>query len=154
MVFIRNQILEAKITSRGLFSAETPPRLRLTVTAARGGSPLATTWHLLPCLTLLQDTHMALWTRLREIEPAVAGPAQTVGRLETAGAGDSDLDHLLRTQVVALPLRQRQFYELHYIWGLSEREVVRELGICRASAQWLRRCCLGAIAGAGLARKP
>jgi DNA-directed RNA polymerase specialized sigma24 family protein len=78
---------------------------------------------------------------------------QTFARLALGGSPDPDLEHLLHTEVATLPVRLRQFYELHYVWGLSEREVARELSTSRASIRWLDRCCLRAIAGEWLTRR-
>jgi RNA polymerase sigma factor (sigma-70 family) len=137
---------------------------------------IAARYHVAPADVpdLLQETRIALWKFGLETQVSSAWiirtatnkvvdhvrsrlrarvREQTYARLEAGGSRDPDLEHLLRTQVASLPLRQREFYELHYIWGLSEREAARELGICRASARWLDRCCLRAIAGAGLTRK-
>lgn len=50
---------------------------------------------------------------------------------------DAELHSLLNVQVDALPFRLRRFYELHYRQGLSEREIARSFGICRASVRWL-----------------
>lgn len=68
---------------------------------------------------------------------------------------DLELDHLLHVRVAQLPASLRKFYELHYIQGLSEREIARSLGLCRASVRWLDRCCRRELAGEGsLSPKP
>ena len=61
--------------------------------------------------------------------------------------GEPELGHLLHAQTSRLPARLREFYDLHYGQGLSEREIAVRLGVCRQSVRWLdRRCRLG-IAG-------
>lgn len=54
---------------------------------------------------------------------------------------DFELDCLLHARAQALPERLRQFYKLRYELGLSEREIARSLGVCRASVRWLDRSC-------------
>jgi RNA polymerase sigma factor (sigma-70 family) len=61
---------------------------------------------------------------------------------------DAELHHLLNAQVEALSPNLREFYELHYHQGLSEREVARALGICRASVRWLDHQFRRLMAGA------
>jgi RNA polymerase sigma factor (sigma-70 family) len=64
-----------------------------------------------------------------------------------AGPGHhQELDHLLHAKVDTLPPRLRQFYDLHYRQGLSEREIARRLGMCRASVRWLDHCCRQSVA--------
>ncbi|MFN2635227.1 MAG: RNA polymerase sigma factor [Thermoanaerobaculia bacterium] len=61
--------------------------------------------------------------------------------------GEPEIGHLLHAQRSRLPARLREFYDLHYGQGLSEREIAVRLGVCRQSVRWLdRRCRLG-IAG-------
>ncbi len=60
---------------------------------------------------------------------------------------DLELHHLLRTRVAGFPMRLRQFYDLHYTQGLSEREVALSLGVCRATVRWLNRRCFHLLAG-------
>jgi RNA polymerase sigma factor (sigma-70 family) len=50
---------------------------------------------------------------------------------------DGELLSLLSVQVDSLPFRLQRFYELHYRQGLSERQIARSIGICRASVRWL-----------------
>ena len=60
---------------------------------------------------------------------------------------DQELDHLLRARVDRLPARLREFYELHYLQGRSEREIAQRLGLCRSSVRWLDRSCRRSVAG-------
>ena len=60
---------------------------------------------------------------------------------------DPELGYLLHARVEHLPARLRAFYELHYLEGLSERDIARRLGMCRASVRWLDRCCRREIIG-------
>jgi RNA polymerase sigma factor (sigma-70 family) len=60
---------------------------------------------------------------------------------------DPELDHLLHARVARLPTHLREFYELHYLQGLSEREIAQRLLLCRASVRWLDRCCRQRITG-------
>ncbi|MDQ6893996.1 MAG: sigma-70 family RNA polymerase sigma factor [Acidobacteriota bacterium] len=46
---------------------------------------------------------------------------------------------LVRAQVSLLPAEQREFYELRYRRGMTEREVAERLGICRASVRYRDR---------------
>jgi RNA polymerase sigma factor (sigma-70 family) len=66
----------------------------------------------------------------------------------TPAQRDEELGHLLHARDTTLPPRLRQFYDLHYRQGFSEREIARRLGICRASVRWLDRCCRRLIAEA------
>jgi RNA polymerase sigma factor (sigma-70 family) len=54
---------------------------------------------------------------------------------------DVELEYLLNASVAALAPRLREFFQLHYRQALSEREVAKELKMCRASVRWLDRCC-------------
>jgi len=54
---------------------------------------------------------------------------------------DPEIDHLLHAKAESLPPKLKAFYALHYQLGLSEREIGRRLGICRASVRWLDHCC-------------
>lgn len=54
---------------------------------------------------------------------------------------DAELRHLLNARADELPTRLHEFYELRYHQGLSEREIARSLGLCRASVRWLDRRC-------------
>ena len=67
---------------------------------------------------------------------------------------DLELDHLLHARVDGLPTRLRQFYDLLYIQGLSEREAGRRLGLCRASVRWLKRSLHRVVAGDAPAMRP
>jgi DNA-directed RNA polymerase specialized sigma24 family protein len=60
---------------------------------------------------------------------------------------DLELHHLLHTRVAGFPMRLRQFYDLHYTQGFSEREVALSLGVCRATVRWLNRRCLHLLGG-------
>jgi len=52
---------------------------------------------------------------------------------------------LLHARVAELPARLREFYDLRYVQGWSERELVARLGLCRASVRWLDYTCRRAI---------
>jgi RNA polymerase sigma factor (sigma-70 family) len=52
-----------------------------------------------------------------------------------------ELEHLLHAKAAALPSKPLEIFNLHYQQGFSEREIARELGICRASVRWLDRRC-------------
>jgi RNA polymerase sigma factor (sigma-70 family) len=62
---------------------------------------------------------------------------RAAGLLAATPEVDAELHHLLSLRVAALPQRLREFYELHYEQGLSEREIARAWGLCRASVRWL-----------------
>ena len=64
-----------------------------------------------------------------------------LGYTEDRAGRDPELAYLLHARVKHLPARLRAFYELHYREGLSERDIARRLGICRASVRWLDLCC-------------
>ncbi len=76
---------------------------------------------------------------------------RAAGLLTTKAEVDAELAHLLTLRVAALPLRLRKFYELHYTRGLSEREIARVWGLCRASVRWLDQRCRDRLSGS---RKP
>ena len=50
---------------------------------------------------------------------------------------DPEVGLLLHARVTQLPARLRNFYELRYLLGWTERELVVRLGVCRASVRWL-----------------
>jgi RNA polymerase sigma factor (sigma-70 family) len=72
---------------------------------------------------------------------------RAAGLLKTQAEVDAELAHLLRLRVAALPQRLRTFYELHYTQGLSEREIARGWGLCRASVRWLDQRCRDRLSG-------
>lgn len=78
---------------------------------------------------------------------------QDLAAISSRSGRDLELDHLLRARVDSLPERLRQFYDLHYAQGLSEREIARSLGVCRASVRWLDKCCRRFVAGRGVVRR-
>jgi RNA polymerase sigma factor (sigma-70 family) len=70
-----------------------------------------------------------------------------VASAEKPPVRDGELDRLLHSRATSLPPRLRQFYDLHYRLGLTEREMARRLGICRASVRWLDRACRNFLIG-------
>ena len=60
---------------------------------------------------------------------------------------DLELQHLLHTRVAGFPMLLRQFYDLYYTYGFSERETALSLGVCRATVRWLNRRCLHLLGG-------
>jgi DNA-directed RNA polymerase specialized sigma24 family protein len=78
---------------------------------------------------------------------------QDLAAMSSQGGRDLELNHLLRARVDSLPARLRQFYDLHYAQGLSERETARSLGVCRASVRWMDRCCRRLVAGPDVIRR-
>jgi RNA polymerase sigma factor (sigma-70 family) len=117
---------------------------------------------------LLQETRIALWeagstgtfgsawvwrvasnkavnlvrkaTRARAGERELAFPNEHSKR-------DPELEPLLRVRITELPPALREFYDLHYVQGWSERETAGHLNMCRASVRWLDHRCLRAITG-------
>lgn len=67
---------------------------------------------------------------------------------------DLELDHLLHARVDRFPVSLRTFYGLRYLEGLSEREIARRLGLCRASVRWLDRCCRRRLTGSSSPSQP
>lgn len=123
---------------------------------------------------LLQETRIALW-KSGSTTPVTAGwifrtashkavdlvrsgirrraqDSQAARAVTSHAPPDAELEHLLHARVDELPTRLRDFYELHYHQGFSEREIARSLGLCRASVRWLDRCCLRYITGGGSTR--
>lgn len=117
---------------------------------------------------LLQEVRIALWGAGPSQHVQVAWIASTAShkavdacrRLARSRARDraaavqrqrheeiSDLRHLLSAKACLLPPRLRRFYELHYIQGWSEREIVRRFRICRASVRWLDELCRRRLLG-------
>ena len=60
---------------------------------------------------------------------------------------EAELLHLLRARASLLPPKLKEFYALRYAQGLSQREIARRLGACRASVRWLDRQCVRLIRG-------
>jgi RNA polymerase sigma factor (sigma-70 family) len=127
--------------------------------------------HLVPAAELpdlIQETRIALWQAGLEAPVSSALVACIARRksidlvrelarrrarrraariLATNQEVDADLHHLLSLKVAALPQRLHEFYELHYEQGLSEREIARSWGLCRASVRWLDRRCRDLLLG-------
>lgn len=59
----------------------------------------------------------------------------------------TELGHLLRARASRLPPPLREFYDLHYGHGWSEREIAARLGLCRQSVRWMNRTCRRRLAG-------
>ena len=78
---------------------------------------------------------------------------QDLAAIPSQSGRDFELDHLLHARVDHLPKRLRQFYDLHYTQGLSEREIARSLGVCRASVRWMDRCCRRLVGGPDVVRR-
>jgi DNA-directed RNA polymerase specialized sigma24 family protein len=118
---------------------------------------------------LIQETRIALWRGGLDLPVSaglVVGIARnkavdlvrrlarrragriSAGRLCTTAEVDAELHHLLSLRVAALPRRLRDFYELRYAQGLSEREIARVWGLCRASVRWLDQRCRDRLLGA------
>jgi len=91
--------------------------------------------------------HLRSRVRARTREQAFA--QRTLSRSQ-----DPHLEHLLHVHTAALPSRLRDFYQLSYVQGMSEREVARQLGVCRASVRWLDRCCRRALLALPLDGQP
>jgi RNA polymerase sigma factor (sigma-70 family) len=72
---------------------------------------------------------------------------EAYAQLPGSGATDVELEHLLHARITELSLRLRNFYNLHYQEGWSERELALRLGICRASVRWLDQGCRKRILG-------
>jgi DNA-directed RNA polymerase specialized sigma24 family protein len=62
---------------------------------------------------------------------------------------DPELVNLLRARAASLSRSLREFYELRYEEGLSQRVVAKRMGLCRSSIRLLERRCLIAM-GAGV----
>ncbi len=118
---------------------------------------------------LIQETRIALWRAGLEL-PVSAALVVSIARnkavdlvrnqarrrarhraarvLAATPEVDAELHHLLSLRVAALPQRLREFYELHYKQALSEREIARAWGLCRASVRWLDHRCRDCLLGA------
>lgn len=68
-------------------------------------------------------------------------------RVPASSGRQTELLHLLHARVDGLPLRLRQFYELRFELGLSQRETARELGLLRGFVRSLDQKCLMRIRG-------
>ena len=113
---------------------------------------------------LLQETRIALWkaglkssvtagwifrtASHKAVDVVRTGIRRRAREMRTAGAApspalpDVELEYLLHARVDELPARLREFYELRYRQGCSQREIARCLGVCRSSVRWLDRCCV------------
>ena len=118
---------------------------------------------------LLQETRIALWraglkssvtagwvfqtASHKAVDAVRTGIRRRARETRTAGGTpaptppDAELEYLLHARVDELPARLRQFYELRYRQGCSQREIARCLGVCRSSVRWLDRCCVRYIGG-------
>jgi RNA polymerase sigma factor (sigma-70 family) len=118
---------------------------------------------------LIQETRIALWRAGLDLPVSVALIAsiarnkavdlirhlarrragrRAAGRLAATAEVDAELHHLLSLRVAVLPRRMREFYELRYAQGMSEREIARAWGLCRASVRWLDQRCRDRLLGA------
>jgi RNA polymerase sigma factor (sigma-70 family) len=116
---------------------------------------------------LLQEIRIALWELGPEVIVGAAWVFQVAGHKAVdlvrrqartrnrdrswadwsdCSSHDLELDHLLHARVSQLPAPLRDFYDLRYRQGLSEREIARRLGLCRASVRWLDQRCRRRIA--------
>ncbi|HZI67003.1 MAG TPA: sigma-70 family RNA polymerase sigma factor [Thermoanaerobaculia bacterium] len=117
---------------------------------------------------LVQETRIALWEVGSEAPPSSALMARVAtnkavdllrnlvrrrtrdraAALNALGAPENaELRHLLNARVDELPRQLHEFYELRYHQGMSEREIARSLGLCRASVRWLDRRCRRSLLG-------
>lgn len=117
---------------------------------------------------LLQETRIALWEVVADGPPSAALTVRvatnkavdlvrnmvrrrTRDRAAALSAAEvpenAELRHLLNARVDELPRQLHEFYELRYHQGLSEREIARSLGLCRASVRWLNRRCRRSLLG-------
>jgi len=114
---------------------------------------------------LLQETRIALWEAGQELVGAawVARVAnhkavdlvrrrvrarahlRAYAALSEGRGPEPEVGLLLHARVAELPARLRDFYELRYVQGWSERELATRLGLCRASIRWLDSTCRRAI---------
>jgi RNA polymerase sigma factor (sigma-70 family) len=60
---------------------------------------------------------------------------------------DAELTHLLRARLCRLPRTLRRFCDLRFGQGLSQREIAREMHLCRSSVRWLERSCRRELTG-------
>lgn len=125
--------LVARVSARyGLPTADLPDLLQETRIALWESGPTATVsaaWVIKVATNKAVDL-LRRTTRVRAIDRAFADQ-----RIEAAG--DLELERLLHARITELPARLRAFYNLHYTEGLSEREIARAWGLCRASVRWL-----------------
>ena len=114
---------------------------------------------------LLQEIRIALWEAGQELVGAawVARVAshkavdlvrrrvrarahlRTYMALQEGRRPEPEVGLLLQARVAELPARLREFYDLRYVQGWSERELAVRLGLCRASVRWLDCTCRRAI---------
>jgi RNA polymerase sigma factor (sigma-70 family) len=66
---------------------------------------------------------------------------RTLGSLLRPFVPSPELALLVRAEADRLTPREREFFELRYAMGLTEREVGVLLGLCRASVRWKDRTC-------------
>lgn len=76
--------------------------------------------------------------RLRAAACEIGAPAPSPPVFERV----PELLCLLRAKAAQLPPKLKAFYDLRYGQGLSQRDVARRLGACRASVRWLERQCV------------
>jgi RNA polymerase sigma factor (sigma-70 family) len=118
---------------------------------------------------LAQETRIALWEAGNEVVGAAwvlqvasnkavdlirrraraVARDQTFSTLNKGRPSEPEITLLLHARVAALPPQIREFYELHYVQGWSEREIAAQLGKCRASIRWLDHRCRQSIIGEG-----
>jgi RNA polymerase sigma factor (sigma-70 family) len=72
---------------------------------------------------------------------------------EVDPAFDSELIHLLRIRISALPANLRTFCQLRFEEGLTYQEIADRLGLCRGSVRWMEARSLR-ILRLGKTRKP
>ena len=60
-------------------------------------------------------------------------------------AGDPELVHIVRARAASLSGSLRDFYDLRYEQGLSERVIAERMQVSRSSVRWMERRCLTAM---------
>jgi DNA-directed RNA polymerase specialized sigma24 family protein len=62
--------------------------------------------------------------------------------------GDPELVHLVRARAASLCGSLREFYDLRYEQGLSERVIAERMQVSRSSVRWMEHRCLTAMGAA------
>jgi len=62
--------------------------------------------------------------------------------------GDPELVHLVRARAASLCGSLREFYDLRYEQGLSERVIAERMQVSRSSVRWMEHRCLAAMGAA------
>lgn len=130
----------------GLDTSEIPDLLQeIRIALWRAGRRVS--GHVGPAWLFRVASHKAVDILRRRIRSRESEQDFTTASPASQSPRSTELGHLLRARASRLPPPLRQFYELHYGHGWSQREIAARLGLCRQSVRWMDRVCRRRLGG-------